>query len=149
MAKLPVPLFINPRPSYLPFQALRVAHRAIVTLFIAINQLGPLLSIPGKSANPLDTSEEAVLQQINRLEQLVMVNSVESIRLLGLDGAPFIQADASGRLRMSSAGLQEKVKEWFVTNAVRNDKEVQEAVKTVVQTRESSLEGFDRSTAEN
>lgn len=140
LADLPILLPISARPPYLPFQVLQIAHKAVITLFIAINQLGPLLRDPSQSVNALDTSEEVLLRQVERLEQLVTMNGVEAARLLGLEAAPFVQPDGTGRIWVAGHVLQDKVKEWFVTNAVRNDKEVREAVMAVVQRRSGVVE---------
>lgn len=137
------------RQRYLPFQALRVAHRALVAFFIALSRLGPVLA--GAGSEQAGGGEAAQLaMQVSRLEQLVNTNAIESARLLALEAVPFRQGstaegapgtvggdgsaalaavDRDPGLRM----LREKIKEWFITNTIRQDPEVRQAVERVVE----------------
>lgn len=150
------------RRPYLPFQAVVVAHRALVAFLIALSRLGPLLS----SEQGLDTGEgeEALLKVVGRLEQRVQIAAVESARMLALETVPFRVGDGqrspereegthregeqegeqdarAGRTDSGLEKLRGKVKEWFVTNTVRQDKEVQEAVGKLVEQRAREADG--------
>lgn len=83
-----------------------------------------------------------------RLEQLVGIYAAEAPRLLALEGAPLTGLDDDGNVVVGGRGLKEKIKEWFVTNAVRNDAVVRGAVEEVVERRRSSSTGRARQAVE-
>lgn len=159
------------RSAYLPFQALVVAHRALVAFLIALSRLGPLLK--GVGEGDVGRSEEALTKQVGRLEQMVGVGAMESARMLALESVPFRSAeplsndsetrdgdgsdetrDASGNAAMTAQprrtdpapdpGLEKlrtKIKEWFVTNTVRQDPEVRQAVEQLIERRANEADG--------
>ncbi len=165
-----------PQTPYLPFQTLRVAHKAVVTFFIALSRLGPLLqqqSSPASQGGGAGGDEKAQLErQVQRLEQTVGLTGLEAGRLLALEIVPFRAEEEDGvgdagpgggtRAGSATAGggggdgpirgavgnmhvaakpgsgirlLREKVKEWLVTNTIRSEREVQEAVARVIERR--------------
>lgn len=142
------------RRPYLPFQALVVAHRGLVAFLIALSRLGPLLK--GVGEGDLGRSEEALVKQVGRLEQIVGLGAMESARMLALESVPFKSAEPSkvGEAQDDAAvaavprrpdpGLEKlrtKLKEWFVTNTVRQDPEVREAVEQLIERRASEANG--------
>ena len=118
---------------YLPFQQLILARKLVLTLFIALSQLGPLLAeaqqqpAPQKQAqaNP----EQAQRAQIERVEQLARSTEFEATRLLGLDLAPFAGDEPT------LAEVRGRLKEWLVQNTIRADPEVRDAVGQVMSRR--------------
>lgn len=61
-------------------------------------------------------------QQLTRLEQLAQASEVEAARLLALDMSPFV-GDETGVKE-----LRGRVREWLVTNTIRADPEVRDAM---------------------
>lgn len=104
----------------LPFQLIILARKATFTLFIAFSQLGGLFPTPpapsSTAASPLE------LQQLARLEQIAQSSEAEASRLLAMDMAPFA-GDEQG-----TKDLRGKVREWLVTNTIRADPEVRDAM---------------------
>jgi len=149
---------------YLPFQTLQFAHKAIITLFIALNQLGPLFRPMGQAGMAASGSDAATAaQQMSRLEQIIGVNQAVAGQLLALDVAPFRNEDQQlngveprgvreGQ-QLSPPGpsvrkLGEKLKEWYVLNEVRQQPEVKDAVARVMQRRSAAVGGGQAMLAE-
>ena len=126
-----------PRPPYLPFQAIQLAHRATLTIFIALSRLAPLFrapTVPGASPQ-----EAELIQGVQRLEQLISNYAVEAMRLLALEGAPFAEDLASERSgsqpALQHSQLLPHIKNFLVTNTLRQDPQVQAAVASVLAKR--------------
>ncbi|KAI9825680.1 MAG: hypothetical protein M1832_001024 [Thelocarpon impressellum] len=125
---------------YLPFQQLLLARKLLVTLYIALSQLGPLLSPPPPSGStptpPLKENAQPTPEQLARLTQLCGATDFEAARLLGLDLAPYAGDEAS------LAELRARLKEWLVQNTIRADPEVRDAVgQAVARRREGAPHG--------
>lgn len=133
ISKIINPMFsrLMAHPPYLPFQTLALARKACVTFFIALSQIGPLLSTsfsqPRASA-ALDP-ELAARQQLQRLDVLARGIDAEATRLMGLEMAPFAADEHT------LAEVRAKMKEWLVQNTVRGDPEVRDAIGRVLQRR--------------
>ncbi|KAI9706050.1 MAG: hypothetical protein M1836_005456 [Candelina mexicana] len=111
---------------YLPFQQLILARKIMLTVFIALSQLGPLLQPPqAQQQNP----EQSQRQSIDRLEQLTKSTEMETTRLLALDLAPVAGDEKAMK------GVRTKMKDWLIDNTVRADPEVRDAVGRVMQKR--------------
>lgn len=112
----------------LPFQLLTLARKATFTLFIALSQLGNLISLP-----PLANSNTSQLdqQQLLRVETVAKINESEANRLLAMDMAPFA-GDEPG-----TKELRGKVRGWLVNNTIRSDPEVRDAMGRAVAKRRS------------
>ena len=125
----------SPR-AYLPFQISTLAHEALITLSVAFARLGPILEEPseGKVASEAGTEAEKVTRQLQNLEQWSGMNGVEANRLLGLDIAPFRGEPEAAQT------LREQIQDWLVTNTIRNDQDVQKAVRNVVSRRQAEAE---------
>ncbi|KAL9579295.1 MAG: hypothetical protein Q9212_005191 [Teloschistes hypoglaucus] len=107
-------------PPLLPFQFLALAHKAVLTFFIALGQLSPLFAKPNL---PTASSSSAFDEQrLQRLEQMAMSTEIETGRLLGLEIAP-VQGDEAAQNDM-----RRKVSEWLVQNSIRSDPEVRDAI---------------------
>ncbi|KAI9835788.1 MAG: hypothetical protein M1838_005224 [Thelocarpon superellum] len=138
--------FFSSHTVYLPFQQIILARKILLTLFIAFSQLGPLLQSPSTSSSVSSNTatpglppssngpaprnaEEALQTQITRLGALSKATDTEASRLLGLDMAPFAGDEAA------LAELRGRLKEWLVQNTIRSDREVRDAVGTVLARR--------------
>lgn len=130
--------FLNPmlttttiRTPYLPFQLISLLRKLTVTFFIALNQLSPLLN-PDTTTDPLaKASPDGINPQLlDRLDMLAKSADVEVSRLTGLELTPFFGE------RQKMKDLKTGLREWLVTNALRNDPEVKAEVgKTLARRR--------------
>jgi len=126
-----------PRSPYLPFQAIQLAHRATLTIFIALSRLAPLFRAP--TVPGVSPQEAELVQGVQRLEQLISNYAVEAMRLLALEGAPFAE-DLAAQGGRPQPGLQHSqllphIKNFLVTNTLRQDPQVQAAVASVLAER--------------
>lgn len=116
------------RPPYLPFQAIALARKLSVTLYIAFSQIGPLLAADTSGGQVLvggrkGVTEEATLRQgLERLDMAVRSLDADAGRLLETEMAPFAGDDDI------LATVQAKVKEWLVQNTIRSDPMVRDAL---------------------
>jgi hypothetical protein len=116
------------RPPYLPFQMLSLLRKLSITFFIALSQLGPVFQGPQNAAGDGDVVS---LQQLDRAEVLARTTDHEIARLRNMELMPFLSDQASvTRLRTS-------LKEWLVSNTIRNDPEVKAAIQRVLDRRRS------------
>ncbi|KAI2473248.1 hypothetical protein F4781DRAFT_227334 [Annulohypoxylon bovei var. microspora] len=117
-------------PPYLPFQAISLARKLSITLYIAFSQIGPLLQPPDqRGARPGEASEKQLLQNLDRLEQTARGMDVDATRLMELEMAPFVgDPEVINTMRM-------KLKEWLVQNTIRADPMVKDALGRSFQKR--------------
>lgn len=111
----------------LQFQILILARKIAFSIFIAASQLGSFFQ--HTTPTPASTSGiPSVLesQQLTRLEQLAQVSEAEASRLLALDMSPFVGDEAGVK------ELRGRVREWLVTNTIRSDPEVRDAMGRVL-----------------
>ncbi|KAI9758705.1 MAG: hypothetical protein M4579_002880 [Chaenotheca gracillima] len=133
----PVLTRITSHPPYLPFQLITLLRKALLTVYIAMNQLGPF--IQPQPATPTNT-EATQRQQLDRLEQLSSATDIEASRLLGLDMAPFAGEEKTmGDLRV-------RLQNWLVQNTIRTDPEVRDAVGRVMGKRRTGAPAGARGT---
>ncbi|RYP20453.1 hypothetical protein DL767_009456 [Monosporascus sp. MG133] len=110
---------------YLPFQAVSLARKLCITIYIAFNQLGPLLQPrDGRRGGGGEetSSEKALLQALDRLEQTARGVDSDAARLMDLELTPF-----AGDPEVLDS-LRPKMKEWLVQNTIRNDPMVRDAL---------------------
>jgi hypothetical protein len=144
-------LFGTPRNPYLPFQSVDFAHRSTITVFIALGRLAPLISPPTPPG--ASTPEEAELALgVQKLEKLVGNYAVEAVRLLQLEGAPFTgdssAMNGTNEAREDAKGkLLQHIKNFLVTNTIRQDPQVKAAVATVLARRRGESGHEDREQA--
>lgn len=125
-------LALTRHPALLPFQLLILARKVAFTVFIAASQLAPLfqsqeLVSPSTSGVPsVDESRQLML-----LEQLASTSEAEVSRLLALDMTPFL-GDEAGLKELSG-----KMKDWLVTNTIRSDVEVRDAINRAFAARKN------------
>lgn len=116
------------RAPYLPFQAIALARKLSVTVYIAFSQIGPLLAADtsgGKlvvGAGKGGDEEVALRQGLERLEAAVKRVDADATRLLETEMVPFA-GDEETRNSMWA-----KVKEWLVQNTIRSDPMVRDAL---------------------
>ncbi|KAK3684728.1 hypothetical protein B0T22DRAFT_463977 [Podospora appendiculata] len=125
----PVLAHVAGRAPYLPFQAIALARKLSVTIYIAFSQIGPLLMADtrggqvqlagGRKAG----DDELVLRQgLDRLEAMANGLDSDTSRLLEMEMAPFAgDADVLGT-------MNGRVKEWLVQNTIRQDPMVRDAL---------------------
>ena len=114
----PILTTISSHPPLLPFQLLILARKIILTIFIALAQLGPYFR-PLQIVLPPKTID---LVRLARLEHVSRTNEAEATRLLNLDMAPY-----AGDKR-TTKDLKEHMTEWLVQTTIRADPQVREAI---------------------
>ncbi|KAL2263474.1 hypothetical protein VTK26DRAFT_6681 [Humicola hyalothermophila] len=116
------------RPPYLQFQAIALARKLAVTVYIAFSQIGPLLTADTSRGHLVvggkrGAGDEAALREgLERLEGAVKRLDADAARLLETEMAPFA-ADEETRNAVST-----KVKEWLIQNTIRSDPMVRDAL---------------------
>ena len=113
---------ITTHPPLLPFQLIQLARKATFTFFIAVGQIGGLFPPDPLTSNSNRTLSQQEMQQLVRLEQNAKGMEAEATRLLAMDTAPFV-GDEQG-----TKDLSNKMREWLVTNTIRADPEVRDAM---------------------
>lgn len=121
---------ISSHPPYLPFQLISLARKATITIYIALSQIGPLLSEQiVKTPKPADNAEKALQQGLERLEALNKSLDGDVIRLLDMELAPY-KGDPE-----ATSNLQGKMREWLIQNTIRADPMVRDALGTSFRRR--------------
>lgn len=115
------------RNPYLPFQLITLLRKLILTFFIAMSQLGPLLQ--GPEAVVEDDGSAVSPQQLDRVDALTQAADSEITRLMGLELMPFATE------RSAAKDLRTSLKEWLVQNTIRNDPEMRAAIGRVLDRR--------------
>ncbi|KAI1418680.1 hypothetical protein F5Y13DRAFT_4605 [Hypoxylon sp. FL1857] len=129
--------FVNPalthftsHPPYLPFQAITLARKLSITLYIAFSQIGPLLQPPEqRGVKPGEASEKQLSQNLDRLEQTARSMDADATRLMELEMSPF-----AGDPEVINS-MRSKLKEWLVQNTIRADPMVKDALGRSFQKR--------------
>ncbi len=122
------------RAPYLPFQAIALARKLSVTVYIAFSQIGPMLmadTAGGQVVGGRKTGgEEKLLREgLDRLEATARSLDSDTARLVEMEMAPF----AGDEEVLQSVAA--KVKEWLVQNTIRADPMVRDAMGRAVQKR--------------
>ncbi|KAK4153607.1 chaperone protein DnaJ [Chaetomidium leptoderma] len=126
----PLLKFVAGRAPYLPFQAIALARKLSLTVYIAFSQIGPLVGADTSSGqlvmsgnNKGGGGDEAALREgLERLEMAVRKVDADATRLLETEMVPFA-GDEEARKSMWA-----KVKEWLVQNTIRSDPMVRDAL---------------------
>ncbi|GAM90757.1 hypothetical protein ANO11243_088020 [Dothideomycetidae sp. 11243] len=123
--------FINPflvrftgHAPYLQYQLLAVLRKVLLSFFIALAQVGPVLFPPGPSEN-----KDATPEQLSRLEGLAQTSDQEVMRLLGLEMTPF----AGNPTALQD--LRAAMRHWLIDNTVKSNAQVRDAMGRVLQPR--------------
>ncbi|KIH86710.1 heat shock protein DNAj [Sporothrix brasiliensis 5110] len=150
------PLFAALVPQhgpYLPFQAIQLARKLSLTMYIAFSQIGPLLGADTRSgqvvtadseANPSGgaqgAADPALLAALERLESTSRSLDQDATRLLEMEMAPFVGQDEV------LSNVRGKIKEWLVQNTIRADPMVRDAVGRSLQKRRTDAPAGARGT---
>ncbi|KAL0264466.1 hypothetical protein SLS55_000416 [Diplodia seriata] len=122
------------RAPWLPYQILTVVRRGTFALFIAMNQLAPLMQDPRRNLQTQNTAA-AQQQQLDRLTQLSAATDQDALRLIGIETMPFQGEDGEKELRA-------KMKDWIVQNSIRSDPVVRDAMgRAVAKKRQNAPAG--------
>lgn len=114
---------ISSHPPFLPFQIISFARKLTITVYIALSQIGPLISAQlGTVAKPVDDDEKALRQTLERLESMSKTVDVDAARLMDMEMAPF-RGDTE-----AASNLRGKMREWLVQNTIRADPMVRDAL---------------------
>lgn len=135
----PILSLTNIRTPYLPFQAIALAQRISISIFIAISQLAPLLKYPAAPTGA--KGDAATHQQLDRLTVLANALDIETKRLLGLEISPF------HRDERAETRAKDQLKAWLVRNEIRNERGVSEAIARAIQRRGNASTTVDSSTS--
>ncbi|EGY13353.1 uncharacterized protein VDAG_00035 [Verticillium dahliae VdLs.17] len=126
---------LTTRQPLLPFQLIALARKASITLYIAFNQLGPLIDVllAGGPPQPDDdddaNAQESLHQGLERLDALARGLDHDAAKLLSMEMVPYAgDAEALGAVRA-------KVKDWLVQNTIRADPMVKDAVGNSIRRR--------------
>ncbi|KAF2671425.1 membrane associated DnaJ chaperone-like protein [Microthyrium microscopicum] len=123
----PLTPLLNHAP-YLPYQAIALARRIALSVFIAVSQIAPQLR---RAAPVADTQ-----QSLSGLYALANELDGDAARLLRLETVPFLDDEEL------EARLKRQTKAWLVQNEIRNDKGVDQAIRAVLARRmEAEMEG--------
>lgn len=152
------PLFALLAPQhepYLPFQAVQLARKLSLTMYIGFSQIGPLLGadtrsgqiVPadseansGNGGGPKGAADPALLAALERLESTSRSLDADATRLLEMEMAPFV-----GQEEVLS-NVRGKIKEWLVQNTIRADPMVRDAVGRSLQRRRTDAPAGARGT---
>lgn len=120
------------RAPYLPFQMVALARKLTITCYIALSQLGPVISAHLDAAAGRDPAasaaagsgkpEEDAAAALDRLDALADSLDRDASRLIDTETAPFKNDNAA------SSNLRGKMREWLVQNTIRADPMVRDAV---------------------
>lgn len=114
---------ISSHPPFLPFQVISLARKLTITIYIALSQIGPLLSVHlGLAPPPAEDNEKAIRKSLERLEGMTKMVDTEISRLMDMELAPY-RGDAE-----AASNLKGKVREWLVQNTIRADPMVRDAL---------------------
>ncbi|KAM4065510.1 DnaJ domain-containing protein [Hirsutella rhossiliensis] len=121
---------VSSRAPYLPFQAIQLARKLTITVYIGLAQIGPLLVQQTRPGSRAAQGEDKALEQgLQRLDAVVNQLNTETSRLVAMEMAPF-KGDAG-----AVSNLQGKMQEWLVQNTLRSDPMVRDALGTSFRKR--------------
>lgn len=121
----PAVTLFKTHPPYLQFQVLNLARKLMLSFFIALSQIGPLIFPPPPGKNGDEVSE----QQLARLDMIANSSDQEISRLMGLEVIPFTTDTRSMQ------ELRSSMRTWLVDNTVRSNPEVRDAMGRVIARR--------------
>ncbi|PNS15179.1 DnaJ [Sphaceloma murrayae] len=126
----PIVTTFSSHPPYLQFQLLALLRKILLSFFIALSQIGPVIFPP----SPID-GKEPTHQQLDRLDMMVKQTQQEAMRLTALELTPFVNnAPAMQELRTG-------MRQWLVDNTIRSNPQVRDAIGRVLQPRQGQANG--------
>ena len=122
------------RAPYLPFQAVSLARRASMTLYIAFSQIGPLLAADTREGRlevrkAADDDAAALREGLDHLEKTVDALGTDADRLLAMEMSPFAADEAA------LASVRAKMRHWLVQNTIHMDPMVRDAMGREIRKR--------------
>ncbi|KAL8392013.1 hypothetical protein RB595_002281 [Gaeumannomyces hyphopodioides] len=124
--------------AYLPFQAVQLARKLSLTVYVAMSQIGPMLGADTSSGRLVVADDDdgdaakqrAQLEQaLDRLEKTGAGLDQDAGSLLGMELAPFLGD------KEAMDAITVKVKEWLVQNTIVSDVMVRDALGKVLRRR--------------
>jgi hypothetical protein len=123
----PVMALLAKRPAYLPFQAIAIARRIAISVFVAVAQLAPQWKAAAGATKDTDKERQ---EQLNKLMATAAEVDVATTRMVQLEAVPFMGASEGSEERLKSSLIN-----WLVHNEVRNDSGVQRALSRAIERR--------------
>ncbi len=127
----PVLALLARHPPLLPFQLLVLARKVLLTVFIALAQLGPLLKqdpvATARSTNG-NNPEVTRLRMLDHLDQLSQVADTETTRLLALEMSPFATTNQHPNL----LDLKSHIRDSLVQARIQAQPEVHRAFRAAM-----------------
>lgn len=146
-------LLVPQHGPYLPFQAVQLARKLSLTMYIGFSQIGPLLGADTRSgqivtadnneaspSGPKGAADPALLAALDRLEATSQSLDQDAKRLVEMEMAPFVGQDEV------LSNVRGKIKEWLVQNTIRADPMVRDAVGRSLQRRRTDAPAGARGT---
>lgn len=124
--------------AYLPFQAVQLARKLSLTVYVAMTQIGPMLGADTSSGRLVvaddddadATKQRAKLEQaIERLEKTAAGLNEDAGSLFSMELTPF--ADDKESIR----AIQVKLKDWLVQNTIMSEPIVRDTLGRVLRKR--------------
>ncbi len=118
-------------PPYLPFELVHLARKITLTVYIALSQIGPIITA---QLNPhadkgVEDEDKALQAGLLRLEGLTRQMDADAARLIDMELTPFKgDEEMAGRMRT-------KMREWLINNTIRSDPMVKDALGNSFQKR--------------
>jgi hypothetical protein len=113
---------------YLPFQAVAVARKLSITMFIAHAQITPLLQSPQKAG----TESQQLKYNLDRMDAASRFVEQESERILQLEMVPFADDNSRGEVKNC-------LTEWLVHNTLGSQPDVRNARGEAIQRRRQNV----------
>ncbi|KAI9885115.1 MAG: hypothetical protein M1823_003083 [Watsoniomyces obsoletus] len=126
-------------PPLLPFQLLLLARKVLLTVFIALAQLGPLLKQDPTARNQSSSKskndpEMNRLRHLHHLDQLAELADAETTRLLALEMNPFATA------RYPHLGdLKSYIRDFLVQAKIQAEPHVQRAFRAAIERQSEAV----------
>lgn len=127
------------RPPYLPFQMVSLLRQVVVTSFIALAQLGPMLQAQTSAQQEGEPGGAVSSRQLDTVDAIATAIDSEAGRLMGLELMPFVSGGAA-----SVRELRTSLKEWLVQHTIRSDPELRTAITSVLEQRRAGMSLHDR-----
>ncbi|KOS20300.1 Chaperone protein DnaJ [Escovopsis weberi] len=120
---------ISGHPPFLPFQMITLARKLAITIYIAFNQIGPLLQQQQQQQQQqaggrrgADDEDKMLRHGLEQLEKVTALFDADVTRLVEMEMAPY-KGDPEG-----ASNLTGKMREWLVQNTIRADPMVRDAM---------------------
>lgn len=113
----PILQSLGKHQPYLPFQAIIIARRISISIFIAITHVAPRF-VSSEQGDDIRQGQQTIIRKLN---SIVHGTNNEIDLLLKLETIPFNDSELEAHLRRG-------MKHWAMSNHVLNDENVQAAI---------------------